>query len=132
MGKAPHINAAMIEEGRIYPQMDGKFVFKNAITRMPQVVREALEKNNLKTSDIDLFLFHQANLRINEMVAHQLGIKPEQTHNNIEKYGNCSAASIPILIDECVQNGKLKRNKLVCLTSFGSGFTWGAAIMRWS
>jgi 3-oxoacyl-[acyl-carrier-protein] synthase-3 len=84
-----------------------------------------------KLEDVDLFLFHQANLRINEFVAGQLGIPPEKTYNNIQKYGNCSAASIPMLLAECERSGRLERGDIVSLTGFGSGFTWGSAVVRW-
>ena len=125
------INEQILRERRHFPRMDGKFVFKHAVTRMPEVLREALEVAGTKLEDVDLFLFHQANLRINEFVAGQLGIPPEKTYNNIQKYGNCSAASIPMLLAECERAGRLERGDLVSLTGFGSGFTWGSAVVRW-
>jgi len=98
---------------------------------MPQVIREALSANKCEIEDVDLFLFHQANLRINEYVAGQMGITPEQTYNNIQVYGNCSSASIPMCLDECVRSGRVKRGDLLLLAAFGAGFTWGSALVRW-
>ena len=127
----PRIDQALIDDGRHYPQMDGRFVFKHAVTRMPEVMREALDKNQLKLEEIDLFLFHQANLRINEYVAAQAGIPPEKVYNNIEVYGNCSAAAIPMCLDECVRQGRVPEGARVLMCGFGSGFTWGASVVRW-
>jgi 3-oxoacyl-[acyl-carrier-protein] synthase-3 len=121
----------MLAERRHYPVMDGKFVFKHAVTRMPEVLREGLEAAGIKLEDVDHFLFHQANLRINEYVAGQLEIPPEKAPSNIQKYGNCSAASIPMLLAELAQEGRLRRGEIVALTGFGSGFSWGSAILRW-
>jgi 3-oxoacyl-[acyl-carrier-protein] synthase-3 len=131
MAHSPNmISEAMLHEGKQFPYMDGRFVFKNAVTRMPEVIREGLSANNLTTDDVDFFLFHQANMRINEFVAGQLKVPAEKTYNNIQKYGNCSAASIPICLAECVDDGKIKRGDLVAMTGFGSGFTWGTALVR--
>jgi 3-oxoacyl-[acyl-carrier-protein] synthase-3 len=127
----PRITQEMMDEGRHYPQMDGRFVFKHAVTRMPEVLREALDFSQCSIDDIDLCLFHQANLRINEYVAGQLGIAPERTYNNIQKYGNCSAGSIPMLLDECVRGGRVNPGDLIAMAGFGSGFTWGSALIRW-
>ena len=121
----------MIDDGRTFPQMKGKFVFKHAVTRMPEVLRECLDSASVKLDEVDLFLFHQANLRINEYVAGQLEIPAEKLPNNIERYGNCSAASIPMLLDEAVRGGQLASGQLVSMTAFGSGFTWGSALVRW-
>jgi 3-oxoacyl-[acyl-carrier-protein] synthase-3 len=121
----------MMEEGRHYPSMDGRFVFKHAVTRMPEVMHEALEHAGVKFADVDWFLFHQANLRINEYVADQLGVPKEKTHSNIQKFGNCSAASIPMLLAELEAEGRLRRGQLVSLTAFGAGFSWGSAVLRW-
>ncbi|MAE96233.1 MAG: 3-oxoacyl-ACP synthase [Deltaproteobacteria bacterium] len=114
-----------------YPKMEGKFVFKHAVTRMPQVLRQTLDAASVKIDDVSLFLFHQANLRINEYVANQLEIPPEKIRNNIQTYGNCSAASIPILLSEAERDGALNRGDLVSLTGFGSGFSWASAVIRW-
>ena len=121
----------VLADRRHFPSMEGRFVFKHAVTRMPQVMRETLDAASLKLEDIDLFLFHQANLRINEFVAQQLEIPPEKCVNNIDRYGNCSAASIPMLLDESVRGGKLQPGQLVSMTSFGSGFSWAGAVLRW-
>jgi 3-oxoacyl-[acyl-carrier-protein] synthase-3 len=131
-GLAPsRITAEMIEAGRHFPKMEGRFVFKHAVTRMPEVLRETLDAAGVKLDDVDLFLFHQANLRINEFVAQSLGIPSQKCPSNIERYGNCSAASIPMLLDEAVRSGRLRRGQLVAMTAFGSGFTWASAVVRW-
>ena len=127
----PRIDQSLVEEGRHFPQMDGRFVFKHAVTRMPEVMHEALDQNQVEIGDVDLFLFHQANLRINEYVAGQAGIPPEKVYNNIEVYGNCSAAAIPMCLDECVRQGRVPEGALVLMCGFGSGFTWGASLVRW-
>jgi len=120
----------MIDEGMIYPKMEGRFVFKHAVTRMPEVLNATLSAASQKLEDVDLFLFHQANLRINEYVAQQMGIPPEKCPSNIERYGNCSAASIPMLLAEADRAGRLAPGALVAMTGFGSGFTWGSALVR--
>jgi 3-oxoacyl-[acyl-carrier-protein] synthase-3 len=114
-----------------FPKMDGKFVFKHAVTRMPEVLGEALAAAGVKAEDIALFLFHQANLRINEYVANALQLPTAKLRNNIQRYGNCSAASIPMLLAEAHQEGALERGQLVSMTGFGSGFSWGSAVVRW-
>jgi 3-oxoacyl-[acyl-carrier-protein] synthase-3 len=110
--------------------MEGRFVFKHAVTRMPEVLLETLSAASLKLEDVDLFLFHQANLRINEFVAQQLGIPADRCFNNIQRYGNCSAASIPILLAEARDAGLATPGSLVSMTGFGSGFSWGSAVVR--
>jgi 3-oxoacyl-[acyl-carrier-protein] synthase-3 len=130
-GFTPRISHELIEQKRHFPRMEGRFVFKHAVTRMPEVLLETLGAASLKLEDVDLFLFHQANLRINEYVAQQLRIPPEKCFNNIERYGNCSAASIPMLLDEAVRGGRLQRGQLVSMTTFGSGFSWSSAVARW-
>jgi len=124
------IDAQAIAEKRHFPRMEGRFVFKHAVTRMPEVLLETLSAASLKLEDVDLFLFHQANLRINEYVAGQLGIPPEKCPSNIQRYGNCSAASIPILLAEAARDGRLTPGAVVCMTAFGSGFSWGSAVVR--
>ena len=114
-----------------FPKMDGKFVFKHAVTRMPEVLGEALATAGVKAEDVELFLFHQANLRINEFVANALALPERKLRNNIQRYGNCSAASIPMLLAEAQQEGALARGQLVSLTGFGSGFSWASAVVRW-
>ena len=114
-----------------FPKMEGRFVFKHAVSRMPEVLTEALEAAGVKRDDVKLFLFHQANLRINEFVAGALEIPAAKVRNNIDRYGNCSAASIPILLAEAEREGALRRGDLVALTGFGSGFSWASAVVRW-
>ena len=121
----------MIDDGRIFPHMEGRYVFKHAVRRMPEVLVEALNASSLKIEEVDLFLFHQANLRINESVSQRMDIPTEKVFNNIQKYGNCSAASIPMLMAEATRNGMLTPGKLVSMTAFGSGFTWASALVRW-
>jgi 3-oxoacyl-[acyl-carrier-protein] synthase-3 len=124
------ISHDVIDQRRHFPQMEGRFVFKHAVTRMPEVLLETLNAASLKLGDVDFFLFHQANLRINEYVVNQLHIAPERCPSNIERYGNCSAASIPMLLDETVRSGRLRPGQIVSMTSFGSGFSWASAVMR--
>ena len=125
------ITHEMIDEKRHFPRMEGRYVFKHAVTRMPEVLNEALEEAAVKIDDVNLFLFHQANLRINEAVASRLEIPERKVFNNIQRYGNCSAASIPMLLAEAQEQGLVERGQLVCMTGFGSGFTWGSAVLRW-
>ena len=130
-GRVPRIDHAMIEAGLHYPHMEGRFVFKHAVRRMPEVLQQALSEARVKLDEVDLFLFHQANLRINEFVANALEIPEAKMFNNIMRYGNCSAASIPMLLAEATREGRLSRGQLVSLTGFGSGFSWGSAVVRW-
>ncbi|MCU0448656.1 MAG: ketoacyl-ACP synthase III [Bernardetiaceae bacterium] len=117
--------------GGFYPVMNGQHVFKHAVTRMPEVVMEALEANGLTPADIDLLVPHQANARISAAVQQKLGLAEEKVVSNIHRYGNTTAASIPIALTEAWEAGKVKPGDLVCLTSFGSGFTWASALIRW-
>ena len=126
-----HISHDMIDNGEIYPVMNGRYVFKFAVEKFPEVIMEALEKTGYNPEDIDMFIPHQANLRIAEAVRMRLGLPPEKVHNNIMKYGNTTAASIPIALNEAWELGKVKEGDLVCLAAFGSGFTWGSALIRW-
>jgi 3-oxoacyl-[acyl-carrier-protein] synthase-3 len=121
----------MVEEGLHYPKMNGKSVFVNATRRMPEALNEALAANGYQLGDVDLFICHQANLRIVEMVAKQLGVPFEKFFNTIDRLGNTTAATIPIGLDEAVKAGRLKPGMLVALAAFGSGFTWGSALVRW-
>jgi 3-oxoacyl-[acyl-carrier-protein] synthase III len=127
----PRISHEDLDEGRHYPKMQGRQVFKHAVTRMPESVRAALDANGLGIDDVDLLIAHQANLRINQMVAQGLGIGDDRVYNNIQRFGNTTAATIPIALDECVQNGRLERGDLLVLTAFGSGFTWASGAVRW-
>jgi len=128
--RTPRIDHEAIDARLHFPYMDGRFVFKHAVSRMPEVMQEALDRNGLAVSDVDLFLFHQANLRINEFVAGQLGIPPERCLNNIQRYGSCSAASIPMLLAEARRDGVARPGHVVAMTAFGSGFSWGCALAR--
>jgi len=130
-GVSPRLTHEILDEGRHFPHMEGRFVFKHAVTRMPEVLTETLGAAQLKPEDVDLFLFHQANLRINEFVAQKLEIPEKKLFNNIERYGNCSAASIPMLLAESERNGLLSRGQLVSMTGFGSGFSWASGVVRW-
>jgi 3-oxoacyl-[acyl-carrier-protein] synthase-3 len=111
--------------------MNGQFVFKNAVVRFAEVINEGLQKNNLTKEDINLLIPHQANLRISQFVQHKFALRDDQIFNNITRYGNTTAASIPIALSEAWQEGKIKDGDLVVLAAFGSGFTWGSAIIRW-
>ena len=114
-----------------YPNMNGQFVFKNAVVRFAEVIEEGLKANGLSREDINMLIPHQANLRISQFVQHQFRLTDEQIFNNIMKYGNTTAASIPIALTEAVQQGKIKDGDLVVLAAFGSGFTWASTIIRW-
>ena len=111
--------------------MEGQFVFKLAIQKFPEVIMEALNEVGLETSDISMFIPHQANLRISQMVQRLLRLRDDQVWNNIQKYGNTTAASVPIALCEAWEAGKVKKGDLVCLAAFGSGFTWASALIRW-
>jgi len=124
------VGSREIEEGLHWPKMNGKTVFMHAVKRMPEALQEGLAANGLKAEDIDLFIFHQANLRINDMIAKQFGIPEEKVFNTIQKFANTTAATIPIGLDEAVRAGRLKKGMLVASAAFGSGFTWGSAIYR--
>ncbi|HKY90277.1 MAG TPA: beta-ketoacyl-ACP synthase III [Nevskiaceae bacterium] len=130
-GRDAYITAADVAEARIYPNMDGQKVFKTAVKRMPEVIQEVLADQGLAVSDLDMLIPHQANLRINEMVAKLLRIDDAKVHNNIQRYGNTTAATIPLCLSEARALGKVKKGDLVCAVAFGSGFTWGAVLMRW-
>lgn len=114
-----------------YPYMNGQFVFKNAVVRFSEVIIEGLEKNKLKSTDIDLLVPHQANLRISQFIQKKFQLTDDQVFNNIMKYGNTTAASIPIALTEAWEEGKVNEGDLVVLAAFGSGFTWGSVIIRW-
>jgi 3-oxoacyl-[acyl-carrier-protein] synthase III len=121
----------MIDNAQLYPYMDGQAVFKKAVVKFPEVIMEALEKNGLKSTDINMLIPHQANLRISQFVQHKLQLSDDQVYNNIQYYGNTTAASVPIALCEAWENGKIKEGDLVCLAAFGSGFTWASALMYW-
>ncbi|MDH5365464.1 MAG: ketoacyl-ACP synthase III [Cyclobacteriaceae bacterium] len=111
--------------------MNGSAVFKHAIVRFSEVINEALDKNNLSKEDINLLIPHQANLRISQFLQKKLELPDEKIYNNIMRYGNTTAGSIPIAMSEAWQEGKVKENDLVCLAAFGSGFTWASALIKW-
>jgi len=114
-----------------FPYMNGQFVFKNAVVRFSEVIHEGLEANNLKVSDIDMLIPHQANLRISQFIQKKFGLRDDQVYNNIQKLGNTTAASIPIALTQAWEEGKIKTGDTVVLAAFGSGFTWASAIIKW-
>ena len=115
----------------LYPYMNGQNVFKHAVVRFPQVIKEALDQNGYQPSDIDMLIPHQANLRITQYVQQKMGLGDDKVFSNIQRYGNTTAASVPLALSEAVQEGKIKRGDLVCLAAFGSGFTWASALIKW-
>lgn len=115
----------------IFPNMNGQLVFKTAVTKFPEVIQEALKANQLKSTDLKMLIPHQANLRISQFVQRSLGLNDDQVWNNIQKYGNTTAASVPIALSEAVNARAISPGDLVCLAAFGSGFTWGSAIIKW-
>lgn len=114
-----------------FPYMNGQFVFKNAVVRFAEVINEGLEANDLQVSDIDMLIPHQANLRISQFIQKKFDLTDDQVFNNIQKYGNTTAASVPIALTEAWEQGKIKSGDLVVLAAFGSGFTWASAVIRW-
>lgn len=128
---SPRLTAADLDAGKHYPSMNGRQVFKHAATRIPEVVHEALRANGYGIDDLGCLIPHQANLRINELVQKTLGLPDERIHNNIDRFGNTTAATIPLCLDEALRLGKVRHGDLVCLVAFGSGFTWASALMRW-
>lgn len=121
----------MIDEAQNFPYMDGQSVFKKAVVKFPEVIMEALDKNGLTPADIHLLIPHQANLRISQFVQQKLQLADNQVYNNIQQYGNTTAASVPIALCEAWEKGMIQKGNLVCLAAFGSGFTWGSALIRW-
>ena len=121
----------MIDKAQVFPTMDGPAVFKKAIIKFPEVIMEALQANNLQLSDLNLLIPHQANLRIAQFVQQKLKLRDDQVYNNIQYYGNTTAASIPIALCEAWEKGKIKEGDLICVAAFGSGFTWASALLRW-
>ncbi len=129
--ESPRISKEMLDARRHFGSMNGRSVFVHAVRRFPEVILEALSANGMAVSDLSIVIPHQANLRITQSVAKSLGIPPEKVFSNIEKYGNTTAASIPIALDECVSEGRIRSGDLVCLAAFGSGFTWASSLIRW-
>ncbi len=128
--KPVRINKEMMESGSAYPYMNGRFVFKHAVTKFPAAINETLEATGYELQDIDLIIPHQANKRITEAIQNRLNLPDEKVFSNIQNYGNTTAASIPIALCEAWEKGLIKEGSLVCLASFGSGFTWGANLIR--
>jgi 3-oxoacyl-[acyl-carrier-protein] synthase-3 len=126
----PRINAEMIQQGRHYPFMDGQTVFKTAVKRLPQVAKKTMKKAGLTAEDIDLFIPHQANLRINQAFAKFMQLPEEKVFHNIQQYGNTTAASIPIALDEAIEKNLIGRGSTVMFLALGAGLTWGAVIYR--
>ena len=127
----PRLSKELIDEPSIWPHMNGKYVFKYAVTKFPEVIFEAFEKAGLQKDDVDLVIPHQANQRITDAVRARLELPEEKVYSNIKKYGNTTAASIPIAMSEAWEEGKIKDGNLICLAAFGSGFTWASALLRW-
>lgn len=122
---------AMIDNAENFPNMDGPAVFKTAVVKFPEVIMEALSTNGYQPSDLKLLIPHQANLRIAQFVQQKLKLRDDQVYNNIQKYGNTTAASVPIALCEAWEAGKINEGNLVCLAAFGSGFTWASALLKW-
>lgn len=121
----------MLDDGSIFPYMNGSTVFKHAVTRFPEVINEALQQNNVTAEDLSLVVPHQANLRITQFIQQKMKLPEEKIFSNIQKYGNTTAASVPIALTEAFEEGRIKDGDLVCLAAFGSGFTWASALIRW-
>jgi 3-oxoacyl-[acyl-carrier-protein] synthase III len=128
---AGRITVEMVQEGKHWPKMDGAKVFKHAVVRMPEVAREAMTKHGITARELKLFVPHQANLRISEAVQKSLELEDTQVWNNIQRYGNTTAASIPLCLEEGVRERGVARGDLVMLAAFGAGFTWASALLRW-
>lgn len=125
------VSEEMVKKEQFYPNMDGQAVFKKAIVKFPEVIMEALNKNGYTPADLKLMVPHQANLRISQFVQQKLKLRDDQVYNNIQRYGNTTAASIPLALCEAWQEGKINKGDLVCLAAFGSGFTWASALLKW-
>ncbi|MGC4234125.1 MAG: beta-ketoacyl-ACP synthase III [Niabella sp.] len=125
------ITQELLDKEDIFPYMDGQSVFKRAVIKIPEVIYEALNQNNYKPEDLKLLVPHQANLRIAQFIQQQLKLRSDQVFNNIHKYGNTTAASVPLALCEAWEAGNVKKGDLVCLAAFGSGFTWASALIKW-
>jgi len=121
----------MIDNAQLFPNMDGQAVFKKAVVKFPEVILEGLQKNGFQPADLKMLIPHQANLRIAQFVQQKLRLRDDQVFNNIQNYGNTTAASVPIALCEAWQQGKIQKGDLVCLAAFGSGFTWASALLKW-
>ena len=131
ISRKPFMSHESLATGEIWPHMDGKTVFKHAVTRMAELITNALAHCRLQPEAIKYFIAHQANLRINQLVADRLGLPQEKFLNNIQKFGNTTAASIPLLLDQSYRQGKFQQGDLLLMVAFGSGFTWASTVMRW-
>jgi 3-oxoacyl-[acyl-carrier-protein] synthase-3 len=125
------ITQELLDKEDFFHNMDGQAVFKKAIVKFPEVIMESLAANDLSLKDLNMLIPHQANLRISQFIQHKLGLSDAQVFNNIQRYGNTTAASVPIALCEALEEGLIKKGDLVCLAAFGSGFTWGSALIRW-
>ena len=128
--RRPYATAAMVEDMEFIPRMSGREVFRHAVSKLPQTVRVACDRAGVSLEDVDWFIAHQANDRINRLVRERLGVPSEKVPSNIALYGNTSAATIPILVDEMRRDGRLRAGQLVCFLALGAGLHWGAAVMR--
>jgi 3-oxoacyl-[acyl-carrier-protein] synthase-3 len=124
-------NKQAIADGRLAPYMNGREVFRNAVKRFPEVIQEAMDENDLTMDDVKLIIPHQANNRISQAVAKRMGIGMDRVYSNIHKYGNTTAASIPIALTEAHQEGKIQKGDHIILAAFGAGYTWASAAIRW-
>lgn len=125
------VTQKMIDDALLYPDMDGPLVFKTAVSKFPQVIMEALSEQDKSPADLKLLIPHQANLRISQFVQKKLHLSDDQVYNNIQRYGNTTAATIPIALSEAVAQGRIEKGDLVCFAAFGSGFTWGSVLLNW-
>jgi 3-oxoacyl-[acyl-carrier-protein] synthase III len=130
-GANPRLNQEILNDGRHFLQMNGREVFRHAVTRFPEVIMEGLDANGLTSKDIDLLVPHQANVRIAQMIQKRLKLEDNQVYLNIHKYGNTTAASIPIALSEAMNEGRVNKGDIVVFAAFGSGFTWASAIVKW-
>ena len=128
--RRPYATSEVVEDADFIPRMNGKEVFRHAVSKLPQTVRTACERAGVSLDEVDWFIAHQANDRINRVVRERLGVPPEKVPSNIRNYGNTSAATIPILVDEMRRDGRLRAGQLVCFLALGAGLHWGAAVMR--
>jgi 3-oxoacyl-[acyl-carrier-protein] synthase-3 len=127
----PYVSHALLDSEQHLPVMTGPDVFKQAITKLPASINAACQKANVKLSDIDWFIAHQANARITEAIRDRMRIDPAKVPGNIERVGNTSTATIPILMDEMIRDGRLQRGQLLCIFALGAGFHWGSLLMRY-
>lgn len=130
-GQERFITSDDLEQRAVVPQMEGRVVFRHAVQKMEQVLMTLLKRHQLTPDDVDLLVPHQANLRINEVLREKLGMSPERVVNVIDRYGNTTSATLPLCLGEAKRDGRLQTGKLVATVAFGSGFSWGANLLRW-